>query len=61
MLRKAQTLDWSEQSAKALVVIGDAEPHPPSYTDLGLDWRAELDLLTGMGVKVVLNAKQELF
>ncbi|XP_046581088.1 uncharacterized protein LOC124288578 [Haliotis rubra] len=52
VLRKAQQLDWSEDSAKALVVIGDAEPHPPSYTDQNINWRDELDLLTGMGVKV---------
>ncbi|XP_071104580.1 uncharacterized protein [Haliotis cracherodii] len=52
VLRKAQQLDWSEESAKALVVIGDAEPHPPSYTDQNINWKDELDVLTGMGVKV---------
>ena len=52
VLKKAQQLDWSEDSAKALVVIGDAEPHPPSYTDQSIHWRDELDVLTGMDVKV---------
>lgn len=52
MLKKAQQLDWSEDSAKALVVIGDCEPHPPSYTDQNIDWHAELDVLKGMEVKV---------
>ena len=52
VLHKAQQLDWSEHSAKALVVIGDCEPHPPSYTDQRINWHDELDLLKGMGVKV---------
>ncbi|XP_005103641.2 uncharacterized protein LOC101862815 [Aplysia californica] len=52
VLRKAQQLDWAEDSAKALVVIGDLFPHPPSYTDQNISWREELDLLSGMGVKV---------
>ncbi|XP_041367578.1 uncharacterized protein LOC121382130 [Gigantopelta aegis] len=51
-LRKAQHMDWSEDSAKALIVIGDCEPHPPSYTDQALNWHCELDVLIGMGVKV---------
>lgn len=52
MLRRAQQLDWAEDSAKALVVIGDDVPHPPSYTDQHVFWRDELGVLTGMGVKV---------
>ena len=52
VLRKAQELDWSEDSAKALVVIGDCEPHPPSYTDQQLYWHTDLDILCGMGIKV---------
>ncbi|KAL5005205.1 hypothetical protein ScPMuIL_018661 [Solemya velum] len=52
VLRKAQTMDWSEHSAKALVVIGDCEPHPPQYTDQNVNWHTELDVLKGMGVKV---------
>lgn len=51
-LHKAQQLDWTEDSAKALVVIGDHEPHPPSYTDQKINWHTELDVLKGMGVKV---------
>ncbi|KAL8586202.1 hypothetical protein ACOMHN_021469 [Nucella lapillus] len=52
VLRKAQELDWAEESAKALVVIGDAIPHPPGYTDAQVFWKDELSLLTGMGIKV---------
>ncbi|XP_069138575.1 uncharacterized protein [Argopecten irradians] len=51
-LRKAQQLDWSEDSAKAFVLIGDCEPHPPSYTDQHISWWDEMDVLKGMGVKV---------
>nr|KAI8769744.1 hypothetical protein BgiMline_001767 [Biomphalaria glabrata] len=52
VLQRAQQLDWSEDSAKALVLIGDNHPHPPSYTDQRLRWHDDLDLLTGMGIKV---------
>ncbi|CAH1788714.1 unnamed protein product [Owenia fusiformis] len=51
-LRKAQTFDWAEDSAKALVMIGDCLPHPVSYTDQHINWHTELDVLAGMGVKV---------
>lgn len=51
-LRKAQQLDWSENSAKAFVVIGDDVPHHPVYTDQNVFWQDELDILIGMGVKV---------
>ena len=51
-MRKAQQLDWSEDSAKAFVLIADDVPHAPSYTDQHIYWRDELDVLIGMGVKV---------
>ena len=51
-LRKAQQLDWSEDSAKALVMIGDELPHVTSYTDQHIFWKDELDVLAGMEVKV---------
>ena len=52
VLHKAQQLEWSENSAKALVMIGDAIPQAPSYTDQHTNWHTELDILKGMGVKV---------
>ena len=52
MLRRAQQLSWQRDSAKALVVIGDATPHPPSYTDQSVFWRDELEKLVRMGIKV---------
>lgn len=51
-MQKAQKLDWTEDSAKALVVIGDCEPHPPSYTDQKINWHDELNTLKAMEVKV---------
>ena len=53
MLREANTrLDWSEVSSKALVVIGDDVPHPPSYTDQQVFWKDEVELLKAKGVQV---------
>eukprot|EP00117_Sycon_ciliatum_P017077 scpid37354/ scgid5201/ Polyubiquitin; Ubiquitin; Ubiquitin-related len=52
VLVKAQTLSWRPNSAKALVVIGDALPHPAGYTDQDISWRQELLTLKDMGVKV---------
>lgn len=45
-------LTWREDSAKALVMIGDEVPHAPSYTTEKINWWEELDMLVGMGVKV---------
>ena len=53
-LRKAQQLDWSEDSAKAFVMIGDCAPHEVSYTTLRINWHEELEVLVGMGVKVTI-------
>ena len=52
MLHQTQQLDWSEDSAKALVMIGDSPPHEVSYTDQQINWHDELDVLTGMSIKV---------
>ncbi|XP_067949035.1 uncharacterized protein [Watersipora subatra] len=52
VLKRAQEMDWSEDSAKALVVIGDSAPHPPSMTDQNIYWHTELDILSALGVKV---------
>lgn len=43
---------WTEGSSRALVMIGDAPPHHPNYTDQMIDWHDELDGLVEMGVKV---------
>ena len=45
-------MDWAEDSAKALIVIGDCLPHPPSYTDQQVNWHNDLDILKAMEIKV---------
>ena len=45
-------MDWSEDSAKAFVMIGDEPPHHSGFTDQNLFWKDEVDVLAGMGVKV---------
>ncbi|XP_033099059.1 uncharacterized protein LOC117102761 [Anneissia japonica] len=52
VLKKAQELSWTEGSARALVMIGDDVPHPPSYTDQHINWHTELDRLRDMNIKV---------
>jgi hypothetical protein len=52
-LREARAnIKWGEGTAKALVMIGDEAPHPPSFTTEKIDWKQELDMLADMGVKV---------
>ena len=52
VLHEATQLDWSEDAAKALVVIGDDVPHPPCVTDQSVSWKTEAQLLKAQGVKV---------
>ncbi|GAM23849.1 hypothetical protein SAMD00019534_070240 [Acytostelium subglobosum LB1] len=51
-LRKAKTLSWSTHTSKAFVMIGDANPHEPSHTNLSINWFEECDDLYDMGVKI---------
>ncbi|GAM24472.1 hypothetical protein SAMD00019534_076470 [Acytostelium subglobosum LB1] len=51
-LRRANGLSWSYHTSKALVMIGDAGPHPPSYTDQQINWLVECDVLASKGVKI---------
>lgn len=43
-----------EPGNRALVMIGDSFPHPPSYTTQSIWWRDELQALVDMGIKVRL-------
>jgi hypothetical protein len=57
VLQKAREMKWSKRaSCKTLVLIGDANPHPPSYVwngaAIGIDWRAECAGLKQQGIKV---------
>lgn len=45
-------ISWTPGYSKALVMIGDEVPHPPSYTTEKINWFEELDKLAEMDVKV---------
>lgn len=51
-LREANDMSWSPETAKALVMIGDEVPHPPSYTTEKINWFDECDKLSEKGVKI---------
>ena len=51
-MHKARDLSWSQDAAKALVMIGDVKPHAVSHTDQRINWHDELDKLCQMGIKV---------
>eukprot|EP00160_Parvularia_atlantis_P018289 Unigene668_Nuclearia_a/m.2103 Unigene668_Nuclearia_a/g.2103 ORF Unigene668_Nuclearia_a/g.2103 Unigene668_Nuclearia_a/m.2103 type:complete len:477 (-) Unigene668_Nuclearia_a:51-1481(-) len=50
VLLEAQDLSWTPAAQKVLVVISDAPPHRASEYR-GIDWRHELGVLKGMGVR----------
>eukprot|EP01117_Protostelium_nocturnum_P014428 TRINITY_DN5488_c0_g1_i1.p1 TRINITY_DN5488_c0_g1~~TRINITY_DN5488_c0_g1_i1.p1 ORF type:complete len:404 (-),score=155.14 TRINITY_DN5488_c0_g1_i1:45-1256(-) len=53
VLREARKLSWNPEHAKALIMIGDAPPHPPSYTTDLIWWRDEVEALYRfMGVRI---------
>ncbi|XP_065930600.1 uncharacterized protein [Magallana gigas] len=54
VLHGVQSLSWTPRSQRALVMIGDANPHGVNYPDnkLRLDWEVELDKLAAMSVRV---------
>lgn len=47
-------LSWTPGSQRALVMIGDCNPHEPNYPQnkLKLDWRVEADELGKIGVRI---------
>eukprot|EP00026_Physarum_polycephalum_P003625 Phypoly_transcript_03638.p1 GENE.Phypoly_transcript_03638~~Phypoly_transcript_03638.p1 ORF type:complete len:690 (+),score=148.68 Phypoly_transcript_03638:252-2321(+) len=51
-LKEARFFSWEDDTSKALVMIGDEVPHPPSFTTENINWWEELDCLVNMGVKV---------
>jgi hypothetical protein len=52
VLHEAQSLDWSKDAARAMVLIGDDVPHGPNANPKKLDWRKELAKLADMGIPV---------
>lgn len=52
VLHQAQSLSWSKDSQKTLVMIGDDIPHAPAQTPQQLNWRTELKQLINQGITV---------
>lgn len=54
VLHEARSLSWSASSKRIMLLIGDANPHGPSYAlnRAGLVWQNEADMLGSMGVRV---------
>lgn len=52
VLQEAQSLKWSKDASKALVLIGDDVPHPPAQTPGKINWRTEIAKLAEMGIPV---------
>ena len=55
VLRQARTqLSWTPGSVRALVMIGDCNPHGPSYplNRDHIDWRTEAAALAEEGIRV---------
>ena len=52
VLHEAQSFNWSPDSNKLLVVMGDEVPHPPAHNPKRLDWREETKKLTQKGILV---------
>jgi len=63
-LREAKSFNWSPVASKALVVIGDDVPHPPSFTTEKISWFEEVDALSEKGVKIygvrALNVNEDI-
>lgn len=52
VLHEAQSLNWSEDSKRVLVIIGDDIPHAPAHNPKRLNWRDEVTKLTNKGILV---------
>jgi len=52
VLREVQNLSWDPNHSKALIMIGDEIPHPPSYTTEKIFWKDELAKLRDAGIVV---------
>lgn len=52
VLREATVIKWTKGSKRLLVMIGDDIPHPTAHNPQRIDWKAEVNRLTEMGVLV---------
>ncbi len=52
VMHRVPELNWSSDSMRALVMIGDAPPHEPADSYKNIDWRVETKRLKEMGVNI---------
>lgn len=52
VLNKVQSFSWNANSMRALVMIGDAYPHPVNDNPHKLDWRNEVEELKKMDINI---------
>lgn len=52
VLHQSQSLSWSKDSHKTLVMIGDDLPHAPAHNPQKLNWRTELKTLINQSIAV---------
>jgi hypothetical protein len=52
VLHKIPSLNWSSESMRSLIMIGDAPPHTPSHAYQNLDWNVELGKVRDKGINI---------
>lgn len=52
VLNEARKFSWTAGKNKAMILIGDCNPHPMSYRDCKHDWRNEAKLLVEAGISI---------
>ncbi len=52
VLHKVPSLNWSSESMRSLIMIGDAPPHSKEKTYQNLDWRVELGKVRDKGINI---------
>ncbi len=52
VLHKVPSLNWSSESMRSLIMIGDAPPHSKEKTYNNLDWRVELGKVRDKGINI---------
>lgn len=52
VLREVQKLSWTSDSMRALVMIGDAYPHPKETNPEKIDWKEQVEEIKNMGINI---------
>ena len=52
VLHKVPSLNWSSESMRSLIMVGDAPPHSKERTYNNLDWRVELGKVHDKGINI---------